>query len=166
KMEKLDENRFIPKIKEIRHWIIYFHSKIESELIFSLSISLTKELKSFTEDDYKQYTISMGRLYELIDGFNFTKKIELAFAINDIDESTRKKLYKVNNFRRYFSHPSEYKKEIKKLEDNNTYLNTLKLLLDCTRIMNKVTDKYFKVIDKFLSTTTGKEVQQKAGITA
>ena len=51
---------------------------------------------------------------------------------------TAKKLYKVNDLRKYFSHPLTYHKKIRELEDPEKYLAALRILEDAYEDFNKM----------------------------
>lgn len=130
------------KMKELRHFTLYTHLRMEESLGYLLIRNQLEPLGSATipKETYQQAFASGTTIAMEID---FARKVELAKSCGQIDKSVGSALYQVNDLRKWFSHPAKYYKILSEFRDEQSkYKNALGQLVQAHEKMNEVFKKY------------------------
>jgi hypothetical protein len=142
--EDVDPLFMDPELKELRHFVLFTHARIEE----SIGLMLTRDNLKDQLPQYPPYTSEQqSRIYagtvSLIENKTYADKIHAAGnrPIPLIDETTKHILDKVNLLRNAFAHPSIPKFRdilIGLNEDRVRYKEALKNLIDAHKLMNAI----------------------------
>ena len=133
-------------IRELRHRIMYVHTRLESAVGVLIGVYvLAPAYDTFSEETSQ---LIMTRFDNVISETDFARKVNLAEEFNLIPGTLKDKLFKVNSLRLIFSHPKSHEAEIKSFLDEETYLKALKTLRDAYNEMNTLLGDLVKKIRK------------------
>jgi hypothetical protein len=79
-------------------------------------------------------------VFTIIGEMDFSKKLTILKKIGVIEDETHNTLFKVNDYRVIFSHPSSKAKELDGLKNPEKYLEVLKALVKAKEQINKEKD--------------------------
>lgn len=130
------------EMKELRHFTLYTHLRMEESLGYLLVKNQLAPLGSTSvpRETYQQVFASGTTIAIEID---FARKVELAQSCGQIDGAIGNMMYQVNNLRKWFSHPSKYYGKLAELRDDRSkYKIALEQLVNTHKEMNKVFEKY------------------------
>lgn len=130
------------EMKELRHFTLYTHLRMEESLGYLLVKNQLTPLGSASvpRETYQQVFASGTTIAIEID---FARKVELAQSCGQIDRAIGNMMYQVNNLRKWFSHPSKYYEKLAELKDDRSkYKTALEQLVDAHKEMNKIFEKY------------------------
>lgn len=130
------------EMKELRHYTLYTHLRMEESLGHLLVRSQLTPLGSATvpKETYQQVFASGTTIAIEID---FARKVELAKTCGQIDGTVGSMMYQVNNLRKWFSHPSKFQGKLDELRhDRGAYKVALEQLAGAHREMNNIFSKF------------------------
>lgn len=127
------------EMKELRHYVMYTHLRLEESLGSLITRNILDRFlppdNVFTEDHQSAFRAGTASMIEV----DYYRKVELAQANGQIDDRVRKLMEKVNNLRKYFSHPSKYYEKLQELKsDRGKYKEALSDLVAAHGEMNKI----------------------------
>jgi hypothetical protein len=127
----------VKELKELRERVLYIHFVLEVLLEHLIASKVCRW--GNRKIDRVEIALDFKRLGQVFSKMQFNNKL---IAATDLDLVPNKKLvWKVNEYRNWFSHPAKFKREIKSLEDRNKYLEALEIL----------ENSYFSTLEHYLS---------------
>lgn len=154
--EETDYLYFSKDLRDLRHRVMYVHSRIEG----SLESLLVKEVigkPPYTEDLGKRLVSQLAILSEL----DFARKVTLVQKMGLITEPLRKDIMKINEVRKYFSHPSKFLEKIFEYKKEDKVAETLELLVNTLEEFSKKSQKELKKIEEFEVGKTSQEEKKQ-----
>lgn len=141
--EDTDPAYMSKEMKELHHFTSFTHMRME-ESLGSLVIKnmLTPVSESVSQKTYQQVLFSGTSIAVEID---FARKVDLAKTCGEIDADLGGLMHKVNDLRKWFSHPSKFNGKLDELKrDRGSYKNALSQLVNAHKRMNKIFEKYLQ----------------------
>lgn len=141
--EDVDPAYMDKEMKELRHYVMYTHLRMEE----SLGSLITRSILSpflpkdnvFTEEHQSAFRAGTATMIEV----DYYRKVQLAQTSGQIDDRVQKLMTKVNNLRLYFSHPSKYYEKLQELKlDREKYKEALSDLVTAHQEMNNISAKF------------------------
>ena len=112
-----------PELRELRHRIMYVHTRLEASVGLLLWKWITEPGKGNVQRDIR---VQMGSRFDaVVSETDFARKVSLAQELNLISGKMMSQLFAVNNLRLIFSHPKSHETEIRELLDRKEYLKAL-----------------------------------------
>lgn len=147
-------------LQMLRHVVMFIHLKIE-QLIESMLIGHITDWKR------KPYDVIQAALYivrtePIFNRMEYYNKADAAREMKLINDETFGKIMKVNDLRKWFSHPKAYHKQIKELDNKESIYKTLENLLKTftevrkVELENMISEKHEKVVEVVLDNILGK----------
>lgn len=135
--EDVDYNYLSEDLKELRHWIMYVHLTVELVLQGIMAYHIFQI--PCKKDNSELMINSFKRIIPIFDNMEFYPKVKAIQSLNLLPTKLIDLIFKINDHRKYFSHPATYSNEINKYKTPEQQLNTLKEL-----------DKVLTDLDKLL----------------
>lgn len=129
-------------IRDLRHRIMYVHTRLESTVGILIGVYILAPVKNTISKEIKQ--LIMTRFDKVVSETDFARKVTLAEELNLIPGSVKNNLFKVNHLRLIFSHPKSHEAEIKEFLIDKNYLEALKILRDSYDEMSKLISELIK----------------------
>ncbi len=137
--EDTDPGYLTEDLKELRHWVMYTHLRVEQTLqvilghnIFRLPLK-TKNLPQIVEN--------FKRIAPIFDNMEFYPKVKAIQKLGLMPKDLVDLIMKVNDHRKYFSHPATYGDVIGEYKNPEKQLQTLKELKSALEKLDKyITD--------------------------
>lgn len=139
-LEDVDDGYLDDEIKELRHFIMFVHFRVERSLEVLLVRHVLGISGRFTEE---QQEVSR-RMTGLFDRMEFWPKVDACASLGLIDSNVRGLIDRVNVHRKFFSHPASYQEKIMEYKERATYRDTLKELTDTMNKLNNLFAEYEK----------------------
>jgi hypothetical protein len=130
------------EIKELRHFTMYTHLRMEESLGHLLVRSQLASLAPFNlPKEAYQAAFSSGTTIAI--EVDYARKVNLAQSYNQIDSKVGSLMYQVNELRKYFSHPSKYYAKLAELRDNrDRYKEAMEQLVNAHKAMNEIFQQF------------------------
>lgn len=130
-----DYHYMTDKVKELRHFVMYVHSRLETSIDVRIMEHIEKGLtRPITYETER--AVLWNNLVTILDEMDFSKKVKIARKYNRISGKLEGKLLAVNDIRVYFSHPSSYTNKLIGYEDEGKYLEAMEKLEQAMDAMN------------------------------
>jgi hypothetical protein len=123
-------------IKEIRHRIMYTHLRVEQTLQIIIANNIFR--LEFKKKNAPTIVENFERIAPIFDNMEFYAKVKSIQALNLLPKKIIYLVSKVNDYRKYFSHPATYQNTIKEYKKPEIQLGILK---DLVKILSEL-DKY------------------------
>lgn len=127
--EDIDPHFMNDDLKELRHKVMHIHLRLE--------ISLEILINDFLAEPFNKHPIKFSeklilsnKLKFIFGNMDFLKKLKALQDAEKINKSTFKLLVKVNDVRKYFSHPLTYQDKLEEYKQPEKYLEILRLLVN------------------------------------
>lgn len=135
-MEDTSPDYLDPSLKDIRHFVIFVHSRLEQ----SLQLLIGQDLIWWDQDkeNRKESIQFFANLWQIFEKMEFWGKIKICQERNLIQGALIGNLEKINKYRIVFSHPAAYHEEIQKYKDRGVCLQILKDLVSVIEEMDKI----------------------------
>lgn len=136
--EDIDPIYMDEETKEIRHKIFHIHERTEIllEIFLANHLLIAIDNSSVTTEERFEFK---QRFNQIIANTDFSKKVKSVEEAGLLNGSLIGKLYKLNDLRKIFAHPSAYTDKISEYKDNpEKELETLKLLEDVYESLNEI----------------------------
>lgn len=116
---------FLPdELKELRHKIMYVHLRVEQTIQIILAQNIFR--LEFKKKNAPIIVEHFRRITPIFDSMEFYSKIKAIQALNLLPKELVKLILKVNDHRKYFSHPAVYQDKISEYKKPVKQLTTLK----------------------------------------
>ena len=136
--EDIDPIYMDEETKEIRHKIFHIHERTEILLEILLANHLLSAVDNIAVTNEERLEFRQ-RFTQVVANTDFSKKVKSVQEENLLNKVLIGKLYKLNDLRVIFAHPSAYIDKINEYRDNPTKeLETFKLLEDIYESLNEV----------------------------
>ncbi|HVZ12533.1 MAG TPA: hypothetical protein VG965_05905 [Patescibacteria group bacterium] len=126
-LEDIDPFYLNGPLQKLRHFVMFVHTRMEVSMEIFIGDYLFEGSPLLSKIESNR--VYRSRLASVIEEMDFVKKINVLQKIKKIDSDTASSLFKVNQYRVAFSHPSAKIGEIKEFDDDNKYLEALKTLI-------------------------------------
>lgn len=126
------------EMQDLRHRTMYTHSRMEESLGHLIIKNQLEPLGAASvPQEVRQAVFSSGTTIAV--DIPFYRKVEMAEEAGQINSSVAKEMHKVNNLRKWFSHPSKFQGKLTELKnDRSEYKNALEQLAGAHKSMNQV----------------------------
>lgn len=124
--------------KEVRHKIFHVHARTEIslEILLANHLLVSVDNKSVSNEERLKFRRRFTQMFANID---FAKKVKAVQDANLLEGRLIGKIYKVNELRLVFSHPSAYQDKIREYRGNpEKELATLRILQEVYEGLNEV----------------------------
>lgn len=130
------------EMKELRHFVMYTHLRMEESLGHLLVRNQLAPLSAMNPPkEIYQAAFSSGTSIAI--EVDFARKVNLAQSYNQIDSQVGSMMFQVNELRKYFSHPSKYPGKLAELRGSrDKYKEALEQLANAHRAMNKTFQQF------------------------
>lgn len=130
------------EMKELRHFVMYTHLRMEESLGHLLVRNQLAPLGAMNPPkEIYQAAFSSGTSIAI--EVDFARKVNLAQSYDQIDSKVGSMMFQVNELRKYFSHPSKFQGKLGELSrDKNKYKEALEQLADAHRAMNEIFQQF------------------------
>lgn len=141
--EDTDPAYMSEEMKELRHYVMYTHLRMEESLGSLITRSILEPFlpqdNVFTEKHQSAFRAGTASMIEV----DYYRKVQLAQASGQINNQVQTLMARVNNLRMYFSHPSKYYDKLQELKsDRGKYKEALEDLIAAHREMNKIFSQF------------------------
>lgn len=140
--EDTDTAYLVDELKELRHYVLYVHLRLESSIEILLATKLMSPIDKGS--DLAERALWLYHMNTLFKEIDFARKAKVAFKLKAISKNLKSKAFQVNDIRKWFAHPKEYHNEIQELRDEQKYVNALKKLVGALEEL----DKLFSSLEK------------------
>jgi hypothetical protein len=123
-------------MKELRHWVMYTHLRVEQTLQVILGHNIFK--LEFKKENLVQIIDNFKKVYPIFDNMEFYPKVKVIQTLNLLPKDLISLILKVNDHRKYFSHPATYVDIINEYKNEEKQLQTL---IELQQVLNEL-DKY------------------------
>ncbi|MBI3380258.1 hypothetical protein HY029_05885 [Candidatus Gottesmanbacteria bacterium] len=134
--EETDVGYLSDQLRDLRHRIMYVHLRLEASMELLIGIGLRLEWRR--KPRTLQTTLFMNKMSYLYEKMEFYNKLEVCEKMGLIVGKLKGQISKVNDHRKYFSHPASYIYEIRKYRDVTRYRDTLNELIVAFNGMTKI----------------------------
>lgn len=125
------------ELKKLNNQIIFIHSRLEASVNIIISRAVLLPMLPEVRTANRRILSTLA-IENILDKMDFAKKVNLAKELGPLDgEDIVGKLYQVNNYRVWFSHPKTHQEEIRKLNDRKEYAKVLEDLITTYEAMNQ-----------------------------
>jgi hypothetical protein len=124
--EDVDYNYLSTDLKELRHWIMYVHLTVELVIQGIMAYNIFKI--PCKKNNARRMINNFKRVIPIFDNMEFYPKVKAIQALNLLPKDLVDLIFKINDHRKYFSHPATYGGEINKYKKPEKQLQTLKEL--------------------------------------
>jgi len=133
-------------LKELRHWVMYTHLRVEQTLQIILGHNIFKlDLK---EKNLVKIVENFRKLMPIFDNMEFYSKVKAIQKLNLLPKEMIPLILKINDYRKYFSHPATYGETINEYKDEQKKLQILRDLLSALEQLDEYILKNNLVISK------------------
>jgi hypothetical protein len=140
--EDIDPAYLPEELKELRHKIMQVHLRLEAsldQLMASYSLNTIEEfMVTLKKYDKSRLQATRQSMQIIFDAMDFSRKVKVAKQMKKINNNVEDHLYKVNNLRLVFSHPTAYQDLIMQYKDRKKYKDALLILKEAYQAMNTV----------------------------
>lgn len=133
------------EIKDLQNRTLFIHARLEACLNTLITRAIFQPMIEYVKLRSKK-TLSSVASDMVLDEMDFAKKIDLSKRLGTLSKKEFiSKLYKVNEYRKWFSHPKTYNSRITEFRDRSKHLEVLETLIDSYNEMNLIFEKIGKL---------------------
>jgi len=121
-------------IKDLRHFVMYTHLRVEQTIQIILGHNIIN--LEFKEENLVKIVESFKKIIPIFDNMEFYPKIKAIQKLGLLPETLIPLILKVNDHRKYFSHPATYGDIISEYRNEEKQLQTLKELYEVLEQLN------------------------------
>lgn len=133
-------------LKDLRHWVMYTHLRVEQTLQIILGHNLFR--LDFKEKNLVKIVENFRKLMPIFDNMEFYPKVKAIQKLSLLPENMISLILRVNDYRKYFSHPATYGEIINEYKDEQKQLQILKDLQSVLEQLDEYIIKNNLIISK------------------
>lgn len=122
-------------LKEVRHWVMYTHLRVEQTIQIILGHHIFQ--LEFKEDNLVKIVDNFKKVNPIFDNMEFYAKVKAVEKLELLPKKMISAIMKVNDHRKVFSHPATYGNVISEYRDENKQLQTLRELLSVLEMLDQ-----------------------------